>query len=285
MNSSEPVELDPAESQQQPKKKNFWKSVGNFAKQLLGARTETDADRYYGEDPAYNDGSEPLPYGRFSPEIIRRFRMGNENGSAVSNEQFIDGFDDPAHLTFKVEFGEWGASILTEDEVRSKQQSTGNGTSNLNYTDYDEMPMGLLDLNFSGAEYAGIAQTSYNAQRYLMNRNEDRRAQYIKDFVQGLYTIQRDMPYLFKSINGLDKLTDFDAARGQRLKDVTLRLTCINEGIDRKIKTLLELYRKAAWDDVYQRYALPDIMRYFKMIVYVFEARSVQMGNGEFSPD
>ena len=118
-----------------------------------------------------------------------------------------------------------------------------------------------------------------------MNRNEDRRAQYIKNFVQGLYTIQRDMPYLFKSINGLDKLTDFDAARGQRLKDVTLRLTCINEGIDRKIKTLLELYRKAAWDDVYQRYVLPDIMRYFKMIVYVFEARSVQMGNGEFSPD
>ena len=103
--------------------------------------------------------------------------------------------------------------------------------------------------------------------------------------MEGLYTVQRDFPYLFKSINGLDKLSDFDAKRGQRLKDVVIKLTCLSEGIDLKIRTLLELYRKAAWDDVYQRYVLPDIMRYFKMIVYVFEARSLQMGNGQFSPD
>jgi hypothetical protein len=85
---------------------------------------------------------------------------------------------------------------------------------NVNYSDYDDMPMGLLDLNFGDPESPQINQSTYNAYRYLRNRNEDRRAQYLKDFVEGIYTIQRDMPYIFKSINGLDKLTDFDAKRG-----------------------------------------------------------------------
>ena len=103
--------------------------------------------------------------------------MGNEFGSAVNNEQFIDGFEDPAHLTFKVEFGEWGASILSESEIAAKQQSTYNGTSYLDFVDYDEMPMGLMDLNFTDAAMmADYNQITYNAQRYLLNRNEDRRA-------------------------------------------------------------------------------------------------------------
>lgn len=156
---------------------------------------------------------------------------------------------------------------------------------NVNYSDYDDMPMGLLDLNFGDPNSPYTNQSTYNAYRYLRNRNEDRRAQYLKDFVEGIYTIQRDMPYIFKSINGLDKLTDFDAKRGQRLREAVIKLTCISEDIGLKIKTLLEMYRKAAWDDLYQRYVLPDIMRYFKMIVYVFDARAVQMGNGMWSPD
>jgi hypothetical protein len=40
-----------------------------------------------------------------------------------------------------------------------------------------------------------------------------------------------------------------------------------------KVKTLLQLYRKAAWDDAWQRWILPENMRQFKMIIYVFERR------------
>jgi hypothetical protein len=38
----------------------------------------------------------------------------------------------------------------------------------------------------------------------------------------------------------------------------------------------MEFYRKAAWDDVYQRWILPENMREFKMIIYVFERRTFQ---------
>ena len=38
----------------------------------------------------------------------------------------------------------------------------------------------------------------------------------------------------------------------------------------------MEFYRKAAWDDVYQRWILPENMREFKMIIYVFERRIFQ---------
>lgn len=269
--------------EEQPKQ-SVWKKILSGAKQILTAgRVSEPSQKYYGENPPYNDGSEPLDYGRFLPLISNRFMHGNEFGTASHNELFIDGFEDPAHLTFKVEFGEWGASVCDDATIAAKQSRMLSG--NVNYADYDDMPMGLLDLNFGDPQSPSANQDTYSAYRYLRNRNEDRRSMFLKDFVEGLYTVQRDMPYLFRSINGLDKLTDFDAKRGQRLKDVNIKLTCISESIDLKMKTLMELYRKAAWNDVYQRYVLPDIMRYFKMIVYVFDARSLQMGNGQFSPD
>ena len=76
---------------------------------------------------------------------------------------------------------------------------------------YDVMPMGLLDLNFLSNFNNFNKQETYNAYNYLMNRNEDRRADYIKDFVEGLYTIQRDFPYIFQKINGVNKLETFEA--------------------------------------------------------------------------
>jgi len=92
------------------------------------------------------------------------------------------------------------------------------------------------------------------------------------------------MPYLFKNITGLDKLQEFNATSGKRLKDAKITLTCI-EGIDMKIRTLLQLYRKAAYDEVWQRWILPDIYRYFKMIVYVFDRRILHSSRGTYSLD
>lgn len=79
--------------------------------------------------------------------------------------------------------------------------------------DYDQMPMGLLDLNYNDKGKFNDQET-YNAFNYLMNRNEDRRAQYVRDFVDGLYAVQRDFPYMFQRINGVDKLTTVDTHQG-----------------------------------------------------------------------
>ena len=221
----------------------------------------------------------PLSSGRFMDqnEIMKRFHMGNEYGTGMSSEVFRSGFEDPTRLMFKVEFGDWGYSVLDTETIKNQQKTSLY--NNIYYEDYDQFPMGLLDLNF--LEFNDTEnwsnQEHYNTYNYLMNRNEDARASYIKTFVQGLYEIQRSMPYLFKKISGLEKLTSFEPGKGVRLKDAKITLECY-EGIDLKIRTLLEMYRKAAYDDVWQRWILPDIYRYFKMIIYVFDRRILQTG-------
>ena len=220
-----------------------------------------------------------LSSGRFMEqnEIMERFHMGNEYGADMSSEVFRSGFEDPTRLMFKVEFGDWGCSVLDTETIKNQQKTSLY--NNIYYEDYDQFPMGLLDLNF--LEFDNTEnwsnQEHYNTYNYLMNRNEDARASYIKTFVQGLYEIQRSMPYLFKKITGLEKLTSFEPGKGVRLKDAKITLECY-EGIDLKIRTLLEMYRKAAYDDVWQRWILPDIYRYFKMIIYVFDRRILQTG-------
>ena len=284
-----------------PKKKSFWKSVGDAVKNnvlpalqslLTGRIGSIDMGKNWPTEPVYNDAADTLDVGRhlIQQDKLRRFRLGNEYGSQSYNEVFLDGFEDPTALTFKVEFGEWGASITDMADIAEFQKSSL--ISNTWMNDYDSMPMGLMDLNFMpptedyrGEMYDFNNQMTYNAANYLFSRNQDRRGQYLMNFVEGLYVLQKDFPYLFQKIIGIDKLADFDAQRGQRLKDVTLKLQCLSDGIDLKLRTLLELYRKAAWDDVYQRWALPDIHRYFKMIIYIFDRRAITMNPGLLSPD
>ena len=196
-----------------------------------------------------------------------------------------EGYDDPTYMTFKVEFGDWGASILDRHVI-----NTGT-TSFAAYTnDYDALPIGLLNCPYEGCEdTASYWQTganedatifnnvnSYSAFRYLRSRNEDTRAEYLYYFVNGLFELQQKTPFIFKSIQGIDSLEKFDAKSGQRLKEpAKITLECY-EGLNLKVRTLLELYRKAAWDDVYQRWILPENMREFKMIIYIFEQRTFQ---------
>lgn len=271
------------------------RSFKDYIASLFSSATKSYvAQRDFGSNPAYNYANDQLSVGRFVSQMehVKRFHLGNEYGSASNNDVFFDGFEDPTHLTFKVEFGEFGASV-TDSATLAAIQRTGLA-SNVYYMDYDQFPMGLLDLNYGELSGTGRGATSsvkfgdqetYNAVNYLLNRNEDRRAQYLRDFVDGLYALERDFPYVFQSVSGLSKLFDFDAGRGQRLKDAVLQFKCLDDGIDQKLHTLMELYRKSAWDDVYQRWVLPDVMRFFKMVVYVFDDRSLHMGNGEFSPD
>ena len=179
-----------------------------------------------------------LSSGRFMEqnEIMERFHMGNEYGTDMSSEVFRSGFEDPTRLMFKVEFGDWGYSVLDTETIKNQQKTSLY--NNIYYEDYDQFPMGLLDLNF--LEFDNTEnwsnQEHYNTYNYLMNRNEDARASYIKTFVQGLYEIQRSMPYLFKKITGLEKLTSFEPGKGVRLKDAKITLECY-EGIDLKIRT------------------------------------------------
>lgn len=118
-----------------------------------------------------------------------------------------------------------------------------------------------------------ISSSRYSTEWYLRHSIGDRRrANMLKTFKLALKDIERVFPFYFRSISGLKSLTDVDSARGTRLKDSVITIDCL-EALDLRITQLLNLYRKIVWDDVYQRWALPDMMRFFGMKIYVSEIR------------
>jgi hypothetical protein len=117
----------------------------------VGLNGNQPEPRYYGDNPPYNDCKKSRSYGRFIPEISQRFLLGNEFGAAAPSVVFVDGFEEPAHLSFKIELQEFGSSLLDDDVLRAVQarpSATNMLDGNVNYMDYDDMPMGLFDLNF-----------------------------------------------------------------------------------------------------------------------------------------
>lgn len=189
------------------------------------------------------------------------------NGFIGNTPQFVPQvfpriFDEPTYLTFRIEFDFSDKLIQNNASTSADENNNIMGVDAFNY-----MPEPLLSLNPSGKSYS-----TYN---YLLSAlGEERRAAYIKQFVNSLRDIQNNYPFYFTTIEGLDTLTQINTERGIRLLDGEniLTIKCL-EGLDQKITQLMQLYRKAAWDDVYQRWILPDMMRFFTMKIYVSEMK------------
>lgn len=160
-------------------------------------------------------------------------------------------FDEPTYLTFRIEFLFTGIS-------------ENNMSDYVDITTYDHMPMPLLDKN----------EKHYSTYNYLKNNlGEGKRSQMLAQFINELEDIQTNYPYYFTKLEGISGLSKIDPKRGRRLPNETkLTISCM-EGLDLKITQLIQLYRKIVWDDTYQRWVLPDMMRYFKMRIYVSEIR------------
>lgn len=216
--------------------------------------------------------------------IMKRWLYGADIDENINRKSaiFKEGYDDPTYMTFRIEFGDWGASILDRSIIQ-----TGTTIFSSTKNDYDALPIGLLNCPAPGdgneeywqndSNYQTFNNTRfYSAFQYLRSRNEDTRAKYLYYFVNGLFEIQKNYPFIFKKVTGLQELEKFDPVAGQRLKTPAKITVECWEGLDLKIRTLMEFYRKAAWDDVYQRWILPENMREFKMIIYVFERRTFQ---------
>ncbi|MGL5691963.1 MAG: hypothetical protein ACRDD8_14235 [Bacteroidales bacterium] len=161
-------------------------------------------------------------------------------------------YDEPTYLSFKVKFGVDANKLY-------------NDVSNV--TSYDFMPHPLLQRPNNASDYM------YSAVTYLRNINEPKRADMLMEFIDMVNIIQEDYQWYFASIEGLDKLLDIKPSRGQRVSSENkLTIKCL-DAIDRRMYYIFNLYKKIAWDDVYQRWILPDMMRFFTLTIYVTEFR------------
>jgi len=115
---------------------------------------------------------------------------------------------------------------------------------------------------------------SYSSEFYLdFQLGDHARAQMLNNFKMALRDIQDNYQFYFTNINGLSALAKVNSKNGARLKDAKIEIDC-NEALDMRITQLLTMYRKIVWDDTYQRWILPDMMRYFGMRIYVSEIRT-----------
>jgi hypothetical protein len=170
-------------------------------------------------------------------------------------------FDEPTYLSFRLKFGE--------------------GDSKHNYATsnvyYDSMPHPLF---IKRSEYIPLdVRENYAAIDYLWDANEPTRAEMLKEFIERWNQLQNSFQWYFQKIDGVDALLKTNPKKGQRIpSDLRLTITTL-EGLDLRISYLLNLYRKIAWDDVYQRWVLPDMMRYFTLDIYVTEFRTFHLPN------
>lgn len=127
------------------------------------------------------------------------------NNPEKTSNIWKNGYEDPTYLTFKVEFGGWGYSTHDINWIKAKQRSSkysgawtfdqSNPATSQTHYSMDDYPEGLLDVNFLETEikdwpaYSFMNQFSYNAYNWLLSRNEDTRAEYLRTFIEGLYEI------------------------------------------------------------------------------------------------
>ena len=187
-----------------------------------------------------------------SQNIFQSFRSPGSifTSDVIAGGKISKTFDEPTYLTFRVGFRP--------------------ANTNLEMTNYDKMPHPLLELY---KEDDINARNFYSTRQFLRDANEFVREQMLVEFIDKWNTLQNNYQYYFQNISGIDSLLKIDPKRGIRVpKDGKVTLTML-EGLDFKITHLLNLYRKIAWDDVYQRWILPDMMRYFMMDIYITEFR------------
>jgi hypothetical protein len=94
-------------------------------------------------------------------------------------------------------------------------------------------------------------------------------------FKEALYKINTEMSWHWQTLAGVDRLLQFtpeNAFFGGN--DAKLTIGCL-ETINLNIAGLMQLYRKAVWDETRWTYILPPNLRKFNMYVFISDVRSI----------
>lgn len=214
----------------------------------------------------------------------RTYLRGLEPGLRNSMPGVFDtGYEEPTYLSFKLHLGSLinaGSSITGLNEMPAPQNKVGL------ITNYDLMPTPFFQLKSplsyrqenshlqpGSSKQLGNQEFVYSAYDYLFNSNQAYRAELLLEFIQGWSELQFQNQYFFTKVSGIGGINAIDAKDGQRLKNKKISIT-FRDSVDQRVRYLLSLYKRIVWDDTYQRWALPDMMRYFRLYVFISEIRT-----------
>lgn len=210
----------------------------------------------------------PLSY----PSLVRDF-----NRFRASARLNTDIYDMPGQVFFRVlfHFDNGSDSLVPGPGVDGVNvaSSTSNAWTGL-------IAPSWLDFanDFSGNSVTNdqleILWRSSTAFNYLVLNNELNRAKQLKQFVELLSTISSECPWYFQNIKGLDTAMERQITNGDfQMKEERDKITieCLDDSIDQRIGTLLDLYRAIVWSWETKRVVLPVNLRKFDMTIIAFQ--------------
>jgi hypothetical protein len=98
----------------------------------------------------------------------------------------------------------------------------------------------------------------------------------LDDFVLTLKKINREMPWYWQSLSGIDALQKYNPTTGYRGGEESKLTIGTLESLDLTIAGLMHLYRTAVFDEAKWSYILPANLRKFRVWVYVTEVRPIK---------
>jgi hypothetical protein len=153
----------------------------------------------------------------------------------------LTGFQDPTYLSFTLIFDVGDNSPLLNGEAEGfiRKHLTENNNGGLNIQKYQHKLSSLLA------------------------------------FRESLFKINSQMPWHWQTLGGVDRLLKFTPENAYfGGDDAKLIIGCL-ETINMNIAGLMQLYRKAVWDETRWSYVLPPNLRKFGMYIYVSDIRGI----------
>lgn len=166
------------------------------------------------------------------------------NSNGIGNINKYNGIQDPVFLTFSI----W---LDMESDINI------GGTSS-----FSNLLLPKTDVN--------------SAINYLIRINRRKESGYLEEFREQLLYIQKNKPWYFQSISGLNELMFLPSGENpsRREKDKKLTIETL-ESFDMQMHFLADLYNKSVYDMVNKKYLLPKNMQQFNCKVIVTEIRDL----------
>ena len=113
------------------------------------------------------------------------------------------------------------------------------------------------------------------AWAYLKMNGEDIRAANLRRFIELLSNINSYSPWYFQKLKGLESALERKCGSGEIDFQITgeqmqIQIECLEDSVDARIGSLVDLYRTVVWDWQSKRIMLPDNLRKFDMSIIVY---------------
>lgn len=272
---------------------------GNLTNSLLGIPSAEDLDKKIEEDLKYvkfNIGSD----GSFQHKNVKNlvkyhgpFQDLEDRGVTRSEYEYKNYFDVPTRESLVdgenralLDIPAWGYKDYINERIEWQKglNSMLNDPAWFYFkiffkfdTDYGLFGGVMNDVNTQEMNKLGNGATS-SAVKYLLQnemtgyhqclRLKDKRHMLLK-FIFTLSYISSKAPWFFSAVHDVNNALVPDTTNFTKEKSIVI--DCLEESIDMKLITLMDLYKHAVYDDNYQVEVLPENLRKFDMDIVVFQ--------------